>query len=95
MQKDREQRVECKKGNVCPWLIVTNGKMFAKDGVYGTKHDFSKEPHGTVRKLTVDNIAIRRTNGAPKPSYRIAAEPGTEFGSLSISNVTLDGVGVE
>lgn len=82
LQKGREQKVECQKGNVCPWLIVTNEKMITS----------SKEPHGTFRMLTVDNVTIHRTNGAPEPNRRIAAEPGSEFGLISISGVTLDGV---
>ena len=55
----------------------------------------ANEPNGTIRNLTVENIAIIRTNGAPAPNSRIYAKPGTSFGSLKISNVTLDGVAIE
>jgi len=94
MQTNREQRVSCAAGNRCTWLSVENGKMFG-NGFYAADHDFSKEPYGTIRKLTVENIAIRRTNGAPEPNRRIVARPGTAFGSLSISSVTLDGMKIE
>ena len=91
LQTNREQKVTCPKGNSCGWLMVTNDKMFKKDSFYRTKRDFSQEPHGTVRKLTVDNVSIRRTNGAPRPWFRAAAEPGTSFDELRLSAVTLDG----
>ena len=94
LQRSREQKAVCPPGNRCLWLAVENAKAFG-NGFYATTHDFSDEPYGTIEKLTVENIAILRTNGAPAPDCRIAAEPGTAFGALSISNVTLDGVGIE
>ena len=95
LQVDREQKVTCRRGNACPWLIVTNGKMFTKGGMYGTTYDFSKEPYGTVRKLTVEDVSIRRTNGAPRPWLGAAADGGTPFGELHFSGVTLDGAPFE
>lgn len=94
LQRSREEKAVCPPGNRCLWLAVENAKMFG-NGPYATTHDFSDEPYGTIEELTVENIAILRTNGAPAPDCRIAAEPGTAFGALSISNVTLDGVGIE
>jgi len=90
LQTNREQKVSCTPGYRCAWLGVENTKMFG-DGFYSTKHDFSKEPYGMIRKLTVDNISIRLTNGAPEPRKYVKPEPGTSFGTLTVTNVRLDG----
>ena len=95
LQTNRLQKVTCPTGNRVAWLCVTNGKMFSKGAMYKTDYDFSKEPHGTIKKLTVEDVAIRRTNGAPVPSCHVVAEPDTAFGSLSVSRITVDGVELE
>ena len=94
LQTNREQRVICAKGNRCRWLSVSNDKIFKAGGMYDAPRDFSREPHGTIKRLTVDKVAIRRTNGAATPEYWVVAEPGTAFGELSISAVTMDGVDI-
>ena len=94
LQRNREQKTVCVPGNRCTWLAVENVKMLG-GGSYGAISGIAGEPHGTIKKLVVDNIAIRRTNGAPAPNSRIVPEPGTSFGSLKISNVTLDGVAID
>jgi len=90
MQTSREQKVTCRPGNRFYWLVVQNEKMFAKGSMYGTTYDFSKEPHGTIRKLTVDNVKIYRTNGAPGPVKGIDPQPGTSFGTIVVTNVVTD-----
>ena len=94
-QKSREQKTLCAPGNRCTWLAVENYKMLDGRNPYGTIPGIADEPHGTIKKLVVENIAISRTNGAPAPNSRIAAAKGTAFGSLEISNVTLDGVAID
>jgi len=90
LQTNREQKVTCKPGHRCGWILVENRKMFG-DGFCLATHDFTNEPVGTIRELTVDSISIRRTNGAPVPYSHIAPEKGSRFGELKVTNVTLDG----
>ena len=94
LQRNREQKTVCVPGNRCTWLAVENVKMLG-GGSYGAISGIVGEPHGTIKSLTVENIAISRTNGAPATNSRIVPEPGTSFGSLKISNVTLDGVAID
>ena len=94
LQRNREQKAVCAPGNRCTWLAVENAKMLG-GGTYGTMPGIAGEPHGTIKQLVVENIAIRRTNGATAPNSRIVPEQGTSFGSIKISNVTLDGVAID
>ena len=95
LQKGREQKVICQKGNQCSWLAVSNEKMFTQNGMYSASRDFSKEPYGTLQRLTVENVSIRCTNGAARPTGWASAQPGSSFGEVSISNVTMDGAAVD
>jgi hypothetical protein len=62
------------------------GTSYEHDGF-----DPAKEPYGTFDRATVDNIDITVEEGAPLPRRLTRPQPGTTFGSISITNVRING----
>jgi hypothetical protein len=88
----RDQKVDCKSPWTGNWLSEENGKMFGPGTSY--EHDGfdpAKEPYGTFDRATVDNIDITVEEGAPLPRRLTRPQPGTTFGSISITNVRING----
>ncbi len=89
-QTNRDQKADCKPGNALCWLTISNYKMFSK-GFYEGNKTLLNEPRGNFKKVTVDNVSITRTNGAPKPYREINMEK-VKAGEISITNIKMDGV---
>ena len=73
LQRERDQKVECKSPWSGRWLDVSNYKMFAAGSMYTESIglDVTNEPFGTFKKVTVENIDITVDDGAVRPSHSI------------------------
>ena len=70
-------------------ITVTNDKMFQQGSLYGDAR--KDEPCGTVDGLTIENIDITVGEGAAKPGFEVRAQPGTEFGRITVRDVRVNG----
>jgi len=98
LQKRRDARFVPRTDVTIHWLVVENAKMFSPKTLYSGlsgEHDYSKEPYGTFRTLTVEDIDLFTTNGGKNPVRRIAPQPGTSFGTMKVSRIRLNGEATE
>ena len=92
LQKDRDAPYPGKPGAVGYWLMVSNDKMYKEGGgFYGAKAELAKLPHGTFGRVTLEDIDVIVEPGGRPPATSVSPEKGTAFGTLSVSNVRLNG----
>ncbi len=97
LQRERDQKVECKSPWSGRWLDVSNYKMFAAGSMYTESIglDVTNEPFGTFKKVTVENIDITVDDGAVRPNHSIQPQPGSKFGEIAIKDVRINGEDVK
>lgn len=93
LQRSRDERFTRKVGPELAWLSVENVKMCNSYGMQknADAYDYTKEPFGTFRMLTVENVDLILTNGAKKPVRRIVPHEREEAKAPPVCGILLMG----
>ena len=88
IQKDRDQVfVAAERESPGCLYAVRNRKMFGGGFYKGDGRDYSKEPHGTVDGLTIEDVTVFVDRDRPPPEKRITPVSGTAFGSVVVRGI--------